>query len=267
MCDVGRFAYKAINAPTRLLHPQIRQGDALVQTGWPEAVQHAVTAMREHGGAAVGLLVAPQGTNEDCYALARLAREVLGTAHVVLSPGEPGVADELLLQADRNPNTRGAQDVGLPAAATAERLDALAGAIEQGTVRVLYAVDTDLEAAFGAEKAARLAARLQCLILQTAHTRPGCAQAHVVLPAATYAERDGTFTNFQGRIQRINAAIARQGEALPGWQIATRLAQGLGQDWSYSSAETVLADIAVAVPQYQGLSYAKIGDQGLATEG
>ena len=84
----------------------------------------------------------------------------------------------------------------------------------------------------------------------------------MVLPATTYAERDGTFTNFQGRIQRINAAIPRQGEALPGWQIATRLAQGLGQDWSYSSAEAVLADIAVAVPQYQGLSYAKIGDLG-----
>ena len=54
---------------------------------------------------------------------------------------------------------------------------------------------------------------------------PGCEQAHVLLPSATYAERDGTFTNFQGHLQRINAAFAPRGEALPAWQIYTRLAQ------------------------------------------
>jgi NADH-quinone oxidoreductase subunit G len=262
MCDEGRFAYKAINAETRLLHPQVRQGDSLVQTTWQEALQRTVTAMQQHGGTAVGVIVAPQGTNEDCYLLARLTREVLATPHVVLHPGAPGYEDDLLLRADKNPNTRGAQDMGLPAPATAERLTALAQAIAQGTVKVLYVIDTDLEAVFGAERAAQLAARLDCLIVQSAHTRPACGYAQIILPGTTYAERDGTFTNFQGRIQRINAAIPPQGTAWPGWQIYTRLAQGCGQDWPYASAEAVLADIAAAVPQYQGLSYAKIGDLG-----
>jgi predicted molibdopterin-dependent oxidoreductase YjgC len=105
-------------------------------------------------------------------------------------------------------------------------------------------------------------ARLDCLILQTSHTQPGCEQAHVLLPSTTYAERDGTFTNFQGHLQRLNAAIRPLGEAWPAWQIYTRLAQGFGQEWSYSSAEAVLADMATAIAGYQGLSYAKIGALG-----
>jgi NADH-quinone oxidoreductase subunit G len=262
MCDDGRFGYKAINAENRLLSPQVRQDDTLERTSWEAAWQYVVSAMQRHGGMAVGVLVAPQGTNEDCYLLARLASDVLGTPQVVLYAGAPGYEDNLLLRADKNPNTRGAQDMGLPAPATAERLAALAEAIEQGAIKVLYAIDTDLVAAFGADTAARLATQLDCLILQTSHLRPACEQAHVILPSTTYAERDGTFTNFQGRIQRINMAIRPLGEALPAWQIYTRLAQGLGQTWTYAAAEAVLADLAVAIPGYHGLSYAKIGDSG-----
>jgi len=152
--------------------------------------------------------------------------------------------------------------MGLPALATGERRAALAEAIAQGSIKVLYAIDTDLVAAFGSDTAARLVAQLDCLILQTSHRGPGYEQAHVILPSTTYAERDGTFTNFQGRIQRINTAIRPLGEALPAWQIYTRLAQGLGQAWTYAAAAAVLADIAVAIPGYHGLSYAKIGDFG-----
>jgi NADH-quinone oxidoreductase subunit G len=266
MCDDGRYGYTAINADTRLLHPQVRQEDTLEQASWQEALQRTISALQQHGGAGVGVLVAPQGSNEDFYLLARLTSEVLATPQVVLYPGVPGYEDELLLRADKNPNTRGAQDMGLPAPATAERLAALAQAIDQGAIRVLYAIDTDLQAAFGADTAARLAAQLDCLILQTSHLRPGCELAHVLLPSTTYAERDGTLTNFQGRVQRINAAIRPLGEALPAWQIYTRLAQGLGQTWTYTAAEAVLADIAGAISGYYGLSYAKIGNYGQLVE-
>jgi predicted molibdopterin-dependent oxidoreductase YjgC len=100
------------------------------------------------------------------------------------------------------------------------------------------------------------------LIVQTSNERPGWDQAHVVLPSASYAERDGTFTNFQGRVQRLNAAFAPHGEALPAWHIYQRLGQALGQDWSYASTEAVLTDMATAIPAYHGMSYAKIGDIG-----
>jgi predicted molibdopterin-dependent oxidoreductase YjgC len=127
---------------------------------------------------------------------------------------------------------------------------------------VLYAIDTDLEAAFGADVVGRLAAKLDCLIVQTSNERPGWQQAHVVLPSAVYAERDGTFTNFEGRVQRLNPAFAPRGEALPAWQIYQRLGQALGQSDDYASAEAILMELATAVPAFGGMSYAKVGDLG-----
>jgi len=245
-----------------VLHPQIQQDGTLQQASWQMALEHAVEALQRHGGAGVGIVVAPQGTNEDSYLLAKLASEVLATPHVVLYPGVPGDEDVFLIRADKNPNTRGAQDMGLPAPATATQLAAMAQAIDQGTIKVLYAIGINLAAAFGSEAVLRWATQLDCLIVQTSNMVPGYEQAHVLLPSATYAERDGTFTNFQGHLQRINAAFPPRGEALPAWQIYTRLARSLGQDWTYVSAEGVLHDIAAAIPRYEGLSYAKIGDLG-----
>jgi len=260
ICDEGRFGYKAIN-DNRVLHPQLQQAGRLQPASWQAALEHAIEAIRAHQGV-VGIVVAPQGTNEDSYLLARLASEVLRTPHVVLYPGVPGYEDDFLIRADKNPNTRGAQDMGLPAPATAAQLAAMAQAIDQETIKVVYAIGVNLVEAFGAEVVARWGTQLDCLIVQTSNIIPGGEQAHVLLPSATYAERDGTFTNFQGYLQRINAAFAPCGEAWPAWQIYTRLAQGLGQDWTYASAEAVLHDIAAAIPAYTGLSYAKIGDLG-----
>lgn len=262
ICDAGRFAYPALNEH-RTLFPQLRQPDgAAQQVSWQAALDAVVNAFRQHSGATIGVLVSPQGTNEDQYLLAKLGAEVLSGARLVLYPGLPGDEDDFLLRADKNPNTRGSQDVGLPAPATAAHLAALTQGIDQGTVKVLYAIGVDLAAVFGAEALSGLTAKLDCLIMQTSNELPGCEQAHVLLPSATYVERDGTFTNFQGRIQRLNPAFRPRGEALPAWQIYTRLARGLGHAWSYSSAEAVLNDIATTIPAYTGMSYAKIGDQG-----
>jgi predicted molibdopterin-dependent oxidoreductase YjgC len=61
----------------------------------------------------------------------------------------------------------------------------------------------------------------------------------VVLPVATWAEVDGTFTNKEGRVQRLHAALVAPGEVVPGWQAVTRLAGKLGINLAYASAEAV----------------------------
>src|SRR5262249_52979104 len=205
-----------------VLHPQLQQDGRLQQVSWQAALEYAVEALRAHEGTSVGIVVAPQDTNEDCYLLAKLGSEVLRMPHVVLYPGVPGDEDDFLIRADKNPNTRGAQDMGLPAPATAAHLAAMAQAIDQGTIKVLYAIGVNLAEAFGTETVVRWRTQLDCLIVQTSNLVPGCEQAHMLLPSATYAERDGTFTNFQGYLQRINAAFAPRGEVWPAWQIYTR---------------------------------------------
>src|SRR5690606_34970574 len=150
-----------------------RHEDGLIQTTWAEVLTRAQAALQQHRGEAIAVLAAPRGTNEDLYLLAKLAAEACQTSRFYLYGGEPGDEDDFLMRADPNPNTRGAQEIGLPAPATPEALASLAEAVEQGEVKVLYAIDADLDAVFGAERLARLIARLDCLIVQTANAWPG----------------------------------------------------------------------------------------------
>ena len=264
MCDAGRFGYKSLH-DNRLREAAVREdGGDLAPVPMQEALARAADLLGNADPAAVAVLAAPQGSNEDLRLLARLTGEVLSGCRVVLTTGEAGDADDFLLRADKNPNTRGARDMGLPAPASADDLAQLAAAIEAGEVEALLAVDVDLEAAFGAEAFARLASRLPALIAQGARMHAGYERAQVLLPSAAYVERPGTFTNFQGRVQRFQAAFAPPGAAQPAWRLYRRLANLIGADWHYPNPEAVWADIADTVPGY-GVDLAELGDQGCLT--
>jgi predicted molibdopterin-dependent oxidoreductase YjgC len=76
--------------------------------------------------------------------------------------------------------------------------------------------------------------------------------ATVVLPAASFAEKDGTFTNFEGRVQRIRKVIEPPGNSLPDGEIVLRLAGKMGRPMPYSSPEQVMDEIEEIVTLYQG---------------
>ncbi len=79
--------------------------------------------------------------------------------------------------------------------------------------------------------------------------------ATVVLPAASFAEKDGTFTNFEGRVQRLRRAIAPPGDSQPDWEIILELASRMGCPMPYSSPELVREEIEALVPLYQRQAY------------
>jgi len=80
--------------------------------------------------------------------------------------------------------------------------------------------------------------------------------ATVVLPAASFAEKEGTFTNFEGRVQRVRKAIEPLGDSLPDFEIILRLADRMGYPMPYSSPRQVMDEIEELVPLYQRLAYA-----------
>ncbi len=87
-------------------------------------------------------------------------------------------------------------------------------------------------------------------------------QADVILPAASFAEMDGTFTNNDGLVQRVRQSIEPVHQALPDWVIAARLANELGVDFGFGrSASGVFREIADRVPAYEGLRYPILKDE------
>jgi predicted molibdopterin-dependent oxidoreductase YjgC len=76
--------------------------------------------------------------------------------------------------------------------------------------------------------------------------------ANVILPAASFAEKEGTFTNFEGRVNRVRKAIEPLGESLPDWEIILRLAEKMECPLPFSSLRQVMDEIEGLVPLYEG---------------
>jgi len=87
--------------------------------------------------------------------------------------------------------------------------------------------------------------------------------ADVVLPGVTFAEKDGTFTNTERRVQRVRKAIEPVGNSKPDWQIICEISKLLGYEMDYSDPSEIMAEISELVPQYAGISYPRIEDEGL----
>ena len=87
--------------------------------------------------------------------------------------------------------------------------------------------------------------------------------ASVILPAASFAEKEGTFTNFEGRIQRVRKAIEPAGDSLPDGEIVRRLAGMMGSPMPYTSPQQVMDEIEEMVPFYHHFAYSDVDTMGL----
>ena len=88
--------------------------------------------------------------------------------------------------------------------------------------------------------------------------------ADVILPAASFAEKDGTFTNTERRVQRVRRAIPPRGESRPDWWIVSQIAQKMGEPgFAFSEPTEIMAEIAAVTPIYGGISYERIEQVGL----
>lgn len=87
--------------------------------------------------------------------------------------------------------------------------------------------------------------------------------ADVVLPAASFAEKSGTFTNTERRVQMVRQAIKPVGDSRPDWLILQEIGRRLGLAMDYSSPAEIMDEVATVVPSYGGISHNRLGDRGL----
>lgn len=104
---------------------------------------------------------------------------------------------------------------------------------------------------------------LDFLVVQDIFLTETAALADLVLPGQTFAEKDGTFTSTERRVQRIRKAIEPPGEARSDWQIITDVAKAMGDDMAYNSPSEIMDEIASVTPSYGGMSFERIDKVGL----
>src|ERR1044072_7696112 len=104
--------------------------------------------------------------------------------------------------------------------------------------------------------------KLDFLVVQELFENETTAAADVVLPAASYAEVDGTFTNNSSQVQRVRQSIPPLHQSKADWMIVAQLAKELGLDWGYElSASAVFREIGEQIPAYSGMRYPLLKDE------
>jgi NADH-quinone oxidoreductase subunit G len=251
MCDEGRFTYKPVHT-TRLAVPQV-SGSAVE---WDRALDEAgrrLKAVHDRSPVNVGLVFSAQATNEDLYALSRLA-EHLGIARTYLAGRDQGWSDDILVSADKNPNTAGAKALG--GLGMKSLLD-LSRDLKSGGVTALVVLGDEGVLGAGNEAAALPLEKLEALVVLAWHQGPLVDAAHVALPLAMWSEVDGTITNKQGMVQRLRAAITPAGDSLPGWEILSLLGRRMGAALELESAKKVFLEAQQKHPFMRGAEWGR----------
>lgn len=105
---------------------------------------------------------------------------------------------------------------------------------------------------------------LDFLVVQDLFLTETAKFADVILPATSYAEKNGTFTNTERRVQRVRKAVEAPGEAKLDWKIITGIAKGLGaKGFDYETSEDIFNEIRETTPSYRGITYERIDKVGL----
>jgi len=243
MCDDGMLDYQRIHQ-NRVLEARIKGEGVSDNAGLEKAAELLKAAAPQK----TAILLSAEHSNEDNQALLDFGK-ALGALQVYYTGRPEGKADDILMSADKNPNTAGVLAVS---GGKAKPFADLLAALKEGKVGALVA----LGSAIGNPNDAAALKDAKNFVAISTHEGPIAAAAGVVLPASSWAEADGTFVNRTGLRQESDRAINPQGSSRPAYRWVQELAKllSLNLPWKKvselraASTETPAASPSVAPP-------------------
>ena len=262
ICDEGRYGYKSIDE-NRLQNAQIRKNGKLETADWKEVLEKVAALLKgSQSKNTWALLASPQSTNKELHLAKRLFKDKLGWNEMVFySANEEGDEDDFLIKKDKNPNSAGAAGIFGVDKEAADILG-IAEKAQAGQIEGLFIFNRDLTKILGTDVFKKIRQNVKTIIYEGSNHNPTASEADFVLASAVYAEKEGTFTNFEGRVQRIWKALEPLGDSKPGWQILLELAGALGLSLNYKKPEDIFNDLAKENEAFRGMDYKKIGSGG-----
>ena len=216
LCDEGRLSYKFVNDPSRLLRPKAKTNGTSSFVAPTVAMEVLVSQLEKTKPQDIVLVGSALESNENNLALKKLA-DHLGVTHLYYSARTvPHPShDDFLIKADKNPNRAGVEKLGFK--------PLLGAAPIHSKVCIVLGGLSEAE-----QKALQPKANGHWVMLAS-NEGPDTQAADLIFPSATFAEQEGTFTNFQGRVQAFAKAFEPKGDAKPAMQWIQELAVRLGK--------------------------------------
>jgi NADH-quinone oxidoreductase subunit G len=238
MCDEGMLDYQRVHQD-RVLDATISGGVAKVGL----ALDRAAELLRGADPSKLAVLLSGQHSLEDNFAVLQLAEKQLGITQVFATGRPAGKGDNILRHTDKNSNTAGVLSLVGPNKAL--NFSALASAIGSGAVTHVLAIGSGVDDL----AAVPALARLKVLVLLGVWHGPLAQAAHVVLPASSWAEADGSFVNAKGMLQESEQAIEPLGQSRPAWKLAAAIGVRLGAPVPFRSLDELRAALRGAPPK------------------
>lgn len=282
MCDEGRLGYEYVNSAQRLRRPLVRKEGQLAPTPYSEVLplvrRDLTDAVRKDAAGTVGVL-SPFLTCEEAYLLARYLKGLSGQVRLAIGPtpvvgqddtypknwkGEPVQPVKFTIRAEKAPNRRGIEEVLRHFQGDVIGFDDVLRDAGEGRISTLYLAAGYPPRAWRPldAEAAKPLAKVPLLIVQDLFATPVSEAAKYVLPAASFAEKEGTFVNHAGLAQRLKWVVQPPGEVRTDGQMFLDLAERRG----LMNASTVRAELAGEVPFFAPLARADLGEYGIRLE-
>jgi NADH-quinone oxidoreductase subunit G len=277
MCDIGRFNYHWIEGDDRLQRPLVKDPAGIQQpVSWHDAQRKLVDRLTAAGKAnpdGVRFLISAHASHEELYLFRRLSEELVGGPQAITvswtsSPKPQPAGTKFVVPEIDAPNVAGARAFGLDTSG----VSALRALVEGGKVAALYVFDPGPEGSLGHTRPedgghdwivnARASGTLPMLVVQGVLLTPLARAADVVLPGASFVEKEASYTNEGGRLQAASRVLSPAGDAMEDWQILVNLAADLGVPFGYTNAAEIRADIGKAyagAKELEGIAHLQFG--------
>jgi NADH-quinone oxidoreductase subunit G len=250
ICDYGRYGYAYLD-DGRLSRLVWKKGGRDTGLSWERVAQilaEKARALRLRGKISrIGVVFHSNLTNEELFLADRVFRKGLGVERLLLADPAPEEGDGFLLTADRTSNLRGLREIGLPYQA--------AGPEALAELDLLLIFGHSMGKTAGPEELKKALDRVAAKALFAAHQGPLDGLVDFVIPTPVIAEKSGSLTNVDGRVQHFSAALDFEGEGLPEWKALLGLARELDVDhdylWPLDSPEAVFRALQKEVPFFR----------------
>ncbi len=223
------------------------------------SAEEITTLAREYASAKKALILLPLGLAYPGHN-APLAQSLLNLAILTGKIGKEGSG--ILFMAEKN-NSQGAVDMGIvPGPGGKNGADIINGCAS-GEIKALYIAGENPVVSYPDRKRIEAALdKVGFLVVQDLFLTETAAKAHVVLPACSFAEKEGTFTSVGRNVQKVTRAIKPVGSSRSDFEIFNKLYAEFTGNPPYATPQSVFGEIADSVPGYGGLTWSKLGSDG-----
>lgn len=292
LCDWGRLnTYKYVNdenlridSPMHKLKDESGKISGLQNLNWQEVfIEIAEDIIGK--GEEILFIASPFSTLEDNYTLKKFAKEVLNTENIFYIPYiDETFGDNILKKSDKTPNSNGLKLLGIRPYEEKDIAD-----LKSGKYKIIYVINDDISRIPEFQK---FKDNIKLLIQHLSVKNNTTEISDYILPQSIYAEINGTFVNFENRIQRIRPAVAtleqerligefslsrldkfgahndrwtkgKKFNAHPTWKILKQIAREMGNDFLFDNSEEVFIELCKTIPGLDGYDYDTVGLQGI----